>query len=154
MSQSRALSLPATFRPLRGRVIAYVFAVLLVACLTVISISLPSGGHVSFGLLDRLAIIVFGLAVAWFLHRMGSVRLDADEAGITVRNLFARRRLDWAEVVGVRLASGDPWLQLDISDGTALSAMAIQNADGQRARDAAMQLARLVVANTPPMPEG
>jgi hypothetical protein len=154
VTQSRARSLPASFRPLRGRVIAYAFAVLLVACLTVIAIALPTGGRTSFGLVDRLAIIGFGVAVAWFLHRMGSVRLDADEAGITVRNLFLRRRLDWAEVVGVRLASGDPWLQLDISDGTALSAMAIQNADGRRAHEAAMQLARLVVAHTPPVPEG
>ncbi|MGO4751310.1 PH domain-containing protein, partial [Streptomyces sp. 2MCAF27] len=41
-------------------------------------------------------------------------------------NLTTKRRLAWAEVLRVNLRSGDPWVYLDLSDGTSLAAMGIQ----------------------------
>jgi tRNA nucleotidyltransferase/poly(A) polymerase len=36
------------------------------------------------------------------------------------------KRLAWAEVVQVNLRSGDPWVSLDLADGTTLAVMGIQ----------------------------
>ncbi len=75
----------------------------------------------------------FGLAAAYVLHRLASVRIAADAGGLTVVNIFRRRRLEWPEVLGVRLSAGDPWVQLDLADGTTMAAMGIQGADGSAA---------------------
>jgi hypothetical protein len=52
--------------------------------------------------------------------------VTADASGVTVVNLTTRRRLEWAEVLGVNLRPGDPWVSLDLADGTTLPAMGIQ----------------------------
>ena len=62
--------------------------------------------------------------------------------------MLRRRRVDWAEIVAVRLGPDDPWVYLDLADGTALAAMGIQSADGDRARAAATELAALVAARS------
>lgn len=36
------------------------------------------------------------------------------------------RRLDWAEILRVNLRSGDPWVFLDLSDGSSLPTLGIQ----------------------------
>jgi len=87
------------------------------------------------------------MALGWALSRP---RVLADASGLTVVNMVKTRRLEWAEVVAVRMASGDPWVLLDVSDGTTLPAMGIQSADGERARQAARELRALVDRYTQP----
>ena len=41
-------------------------------------------------------------------------------------NIASRRRLAWAEILQVNLRPGDPWVFLDLSDGTSLPALGIQ----------------------------
>jgi hypothetical protein len=94
--------------------------------------------------LDRVLLVALGVFAGWFIGRFARVRVAADEAGLLVVNAFRRRRLEWAQVVGVRLGSGDPWVQLDLSDGTVLAVMAIQTADGARGRRMAAELASCV----------
>jgi hypothetical protein len=49
------------------------------------------------------------LALAW-VQRAG---VDIDPAGVTVRALLGRRRIDWSDVAGVRAGNrGDLWLVL------------------------------------------
>ncbi|MDQ4008421.1 MAG: PH domain-containing protein, partial [Actinomycetota bacterium] len=67
-----------------------------------------------------------------------------DDSGLRVVNVFKARRLEWAQVVQVRLNPGDPWAVLDIDDGTTVKAMAIQGSDGGRARRATDELRLLV----------
>ena len=59
-----------------------------------------------------------------------------------------RRRLEWPEVVGVRLLRDDPWMMLDLADGSALAAMGVQKADGAYAQEQATRFARMVAERT------
>jgi hypothetical protein len=95
---------------------------------------------------DRVGVALIGTAVTAVLLMMARPAVVADESGVTVVNLLARRRLAWSEVVQVGLGRDDPWVTLDLADGTTMSAMALQAADGDRARRGAAELARLVRA--------
>jgi hypothetical protein len=53
-------------------------------------------------------------------------KVVADENGVTVVNLTRTRRLAWAEILRVNLRPGDPWVFLDLSDGTSLPVLGIQ----------------------------
>jgi hypothetical protein len=131
------------FRGRLGPLVAYPIAAVVVVLLALIAVGLPGGAH-GYGPADRIGLVVIGLAVAWFLHRLASVRIVAEDSGVTVRNVLRSRRMEWAEIVSVRLGDDDPWVYLDLADGTHLPAMGIQSADGDRARAAAQELAALV----------
>lgn len=132
------------FRGRLGPLVAYPIAGAVVVLLVVIARALPTEGRSSFATLDRVGLVLVGLAVAWFLHRLAAVRIVTDETGLTVHNILRRRQVEWTEVVSVRFGADDPWVYLDLSDGTSLPAMGIQSADGDRARAAAIDLATLV----------
>ncbi|PJI85588.1 PH domain-containing protein [Luteimicrobium subarcticum] len=93
---------------------------------------------------QRVAIVVVGLLGAWFLELLVNTSARPTPDGLTVRNVVHRRRLEWAEVVAVRFAPADPWVVLDLADGTTLAVMAVQRADGARGVRDANRLARLV----------
>lgn len=139
-------------RVLRGRLgplVAYPIAAAVLVVLLLVAVNLP-GGAGGYGLFDRLALAVIAVGVAWFLHRLAAVRVVVEDAGVTVHNVLRSRRLAWAEIVSVRLGEDDPWLYLDLADGTHLAAMGVQAADGDRARRAADTLAVLVAEHTRP----
>jgi hypothetical protein len=92
--------------------------------------------------------VVFALLAVFVLHRLASVRVETSDGGILVANVIGRRRLEWAEVVGVRLSRDDPWMLLDLSDGTALAAMGVQKSEGERGQRQAREFARLVQEHT------
>lgn len=140
-------ALPVTWRPRRTRLVAYGTAAVVVALSIVLAIALP-GGSGGFRLLDRIGLVVFGLVVAALLHVLARPRVRADEDGVTVVNVFRRRRLEWAEILEVSLREGDPWVQLDLTDGTVLPAMGLQAADGERGRAMARDLRALVRSHT------
>jgi len=113
--------LPVTFRPTRTRVILLSGGVLLLATLTAIALLLTdvSGG-------ERASFIGTGLLGLGVLALLSRPRIEADTGGVTVVNLTVRRRLDWAEILRVNLRPGDPWVYLDLADGTHMPAMGIQ----------------------------
>ena len=136
--------LPVTFRPKWAPRVVYPAAALLVLGLLALAVWLPD----PYRLPDRAGIVGVALATAYFLHRLASVRIVADAQGLTVVNIVTRRRLDWAQVVAVRLRGADPWLTLDLSDGETLAAMGVQGSDGAYAREQARRLSRLVSSRT------
>jgi hypothetical protein len=139
--------LPHTWRPLGVRLAMLFFGgLLVVVCVA---------GWVAVGPEVRSRVTVYqqvtllliaGLAavVAWGLVRC---RLTASERGLVVVNGYRRREYDWAEVLAVHLPSGAPFATLDLADGTSSMSLAIQSADGDRARVAVRQL-RLLLART------
>ncbi len=141
-------AVPTVWRPRRGRIVPYVLAALVLIGFALVALALTGKGRGGATPFDRGMLIASGLAIAWVLHRYASVRVEADEKGVNVVNLFRRRRLEWAEVVTVRLAPGDPWVQLDLSDGTTLPAMGIQAADGEHGQESARALGRAVAAHS------
>jgi hypothetical protein len=91
-----------------------------------------------------LGLIALGV---WFALMRS--RVTAHEDGLTVVNGYKRRDLAWSQVVAVNLRRGAPWAGLDLSDGTSISALAIQSSDGSRATRAVQDLRRLIAENTP-----
>lgn len=143
-------SLPVTFHPYLARRVLAGLAVAVTVAIGVVTFAVPSASEQAGGFrtADRLGmgvIAVLALAGLWLLDRP---RIRADESGLEVTNVFRRRRLEWAEVVAVSLGPDDPWLVLDLDDGTTLSAMGVQTSDGQRAQVAAAQVRALVTART------
>ena len=136
-------TLPHTFRPRWARRVIWPVSVVVVGLFGYGVVGVPG-----FSVLERTYLAVFAVISGWLLYRLAAVRIACDERGLTVVNLVRRRRLEWAEVLAVRLDPGDPWLVLDLSDGTALPAMGVQGSDGGFARQQARDLARLVAEHT------
>ena len=136
------------FRPVRARAVVYVCAAAVLVTLVALAIALPSGGPHPWGPWSRLGVVLFALLAVFVLHRLASVRVETSDDGILVANVIGRRRLEWAEVVGVRLLRDDPWMLLDLSDGQALAAMGVQKSEGERAQRQARDFARLVTEHT------
>lgn len=132
------------FRPRWARLVSLPLAAVTAVFLGGIAVLLDdiTGGPVGWG--DRAGFLVVGVGIAWFLLRQAGVRADPDADGLTVRNLLRTRRLAWAQIVSVRFGPDRPWVQLDLADGTTLPVMAVQRADGARARAEARRLATLV----------
>jgi hypothetical protein len=81
-------------------------------------------------------------------------KVVADEGGVTVVNIASRRHLDWAEILQVNLRPGDPWVFIDLSDGTSLPALGIQPGIAkQRAIEDARTLRALAEARSTVDPE-
>ncbi|MET8009586.1 PH domain-containing protein [Streptomyces sp. NPDC005271] len=114
-------ALPVTFRPTRTRAVLMAVGVAVVIVLTAIGLlleNLTPGQKTSF--------IVTGLLFFGVLVLLCRPKVVAEADGVTVVNLTTKRRLEWAEVLRVNLRPGDPWVYLDLADGTSLPAMGIQ----------------------------
>ncbi|GAA3158500.1 PH domain-containing protein [Streptomyces rameus] len=114
-------TLPVTFRPGHTRVILLTAGVVMFLVISAIALLLEQLGPG-----DRLTFIITGAVIFWVLAQLARVKVIADDSGVTVVNIVSRRRLAWAEILRVNLRPGDPWVFLDLSDGTSLPALGIQ----------------------------
>ncbi|MEV7888203.1 PH domain-containing protein [Streptomyces sp. NPDC002817] len=114
-------TLPVTFRPGRTRAVLLTAAVALFVVITAIALLLEKLGPG-----ERLSFIFTAALLAGVLALLARVKVVADESGVTVVNIAGRRHLDWAEIVQVNLRPGDPWVFLNLTDGTSLPALGIQ----------------------------
>ncbi|WDT90889.1 PH domain-containing protein [Streptomyces sp. SCSIO-PteL053] len=126
-------TLPVTFRPTLTRVVLLSVGLATFLVITVIAMMLERlnpGERASFVF---VAALFFGV-----LALLSRPKVAADDTGVTVVNLTRTRRLAWEEILRVNLRSGDPWVFLDLSDGTSLPALGIQPglAKQQAIRDA------------------
>ena len=142
------MALPHTWRPRRARIFCYAVALLLMVVLCVVAAILPHDGAREWNLPSRLGVIGVGIPIAYFLHRHANVQIIAREDDLEIVNLFQRHRLQWGEILAVRLRRGDPWVFLDLSNGETIAAMGIQGSDGEAAPRAARALADLVHAKS------
>nr|WSW70407.1 PH domain-containing protein [Streptomyces sp. NBC_00995] len=126
-------ALPVTFRPTRTRVVLLSVGAAMFAVITTVAFTLEqlSGG-------ERASFVFTALLFFGVLALLSRPRIVADDSGVTVVNLTRTRRLSWAEIVRVNLRAGDPWVFLDLSDGTSMPALGIQPgiAKEQAIRDA------------------
>ncbi|MFI1189477.1 PH domain-containing protein [Streptomyces californicus] len=114
-------TLPVTFRPTLTRVVLLSVGLAMFLVITVVALTLERlnpGERASFVF---IAALFFGV-----LALLSRPRVSADDTGVTVVNLTRTRRLAWQEILRVNLRSGDPWVFLDLSDGTSLPALGIQ----------------------------
>lgn len=130
------------FRPLWGRVAAWVVWVL--AAGGSLLVGLTASGPLGGAAVNKVSFVAFAVAVTWLLWRLGGVHAVPTASGLTVRNLIYTRRLEWAQIVEVRLGPNDPWVRLDLADGGTLAVMGVQRADGERGMAEARRLRSLV----------
>jgi hypothetical protein len=97
-----------------------------------------------FALVDRVGLVLFGLAITGLLYLLGRCRVTANAEGLTVVNPIRTLRYEWAEVIRVSMSEGEPWPTLDLADGSTVSAMGIQRSDGARAGQALAELRALL----------
>lgn len=140
----------APFRPVRGRVVPLVMAVIAVVLTVSVSIGMVVSGL--WGPADQLLLVALGLGIAAFLWRYASIRAVPGPDGLRVRNVLLSRTVTWDEILAVRFPEGDPWVTLELDDTDVLAVMAIQRVDGERGREEALRLAELVSRrrSTPP----
>ncbi|MGA5126365.1 PH domain-containing protein [Streptomyces pseudogriseolus] len=121
MSGTELPALPVTFRPGRTRAVLLTAGVALFVVVSLIGLLLNGLGPG-----ERISFVFTAALLAGVLFLLARPKVVADEAGVTVVNIVHRRRLEWAEILQVNLRSGDPWVFLDLSDGTSLPALGIQ----------------------------
>ncbi|MEU2716448.1 PH domain-containing protein [Streptomyces sp. NPDC007205] len=114
-------SLPVTFRPGHTRAVLLTAGVAIFLTISGVSLLLEQLGPG-----ERATFVVTGALIFWVLAQLARVKVVADESGVTVVNVASKRRLDWAEILQVNLRPGDPWVFLNLSDGTSLPALGIQ----------------------------
>ena len=141
-------------RPRRLLVVCRLVAVLVVVVFGVLALLLPQGQSesASFGLADQIAFFLLGCLIAAVPLAFSRVRVAADERGVWVRNGLGERFLPWGVVVGVHLAEGAPWAQLELQDDETVALLAVQANDGDRAVRSVLALRALLRASraTPP----
>ncbi|MFJ9434600.1 PH domain-containing protein [Streptomyces sp. NPDC101490] len=121
MSQPSAPALPVTFRPGRTRAILLTMATVMFVVITAVALMLDRLGPG-----ERVSFVFTAAMLAGVLVLLSRPKVVADTEGVTVVNITRTRRLAWAEILKVNLRPGDPWVFLDLSDGTSLPALGIQ----------------------------
>ncbi|MEV6513356.1 PH domain-containing protein [Streptomyces sp. NPDC051642] len=119
MSQLPAL--PVTFRPGRTRAVLLTAGIAIFVVITTVAMLLE---QLTPG--EKLSFVLTGALLFAVLAMLARVKVVADESGVTVVNIVSRRRLAWAEILQVNLRPGDPWVFLNLSDGTSLPVLGIQ----------------------------
>ncbi|MFF4357793.1 PH domain-containing protein [Streptomyces sp. NPDC001604] len=114
-------ALPVTFRPGRTRAVLLTSGAVIFAVITTVALLLE---QLSPG--EKLSFVFTGAILFGVLALLARVKVVADETGVTVVNIASRRHLEWAEILRVNLRPGDPWVFLNLSDGTSLPALGIQ----------------------------
>ena len=114
-------SLPVTFRPGRTRAVLLGAGAAIFVVITAVALLLETLGPG-----ERLSFVFTAALLFGVLVLLARPKVVADESGVTVVNIASSRHLEWAEIVQVNLRTGDPWVFLNLSDGTSLPALGIQ----------------------------
>ncbi|MFE4454169.1 PH domain-containing protein [Streptomyces sp. NPDC056796] len=114
-------ALPVTFRPTLTRVVLLAVGAAMFVVITAVALILENLGPGERTSFVFVALLFFGV-----LALLSRPRITADAEGVTVVNITRTRRLAWAEILSVNLRAGDPWVFLDLSDGTSMPALGIQ----------------------------
>ena len=141
----RALpSLPRTWRPFGVRIAVIGFGLMLFVVCAAAGVGFDDSVRARFNALQRITLLVMGAGFVTVGWALGRARVTAEMEALVVVNGFRTRQLDWEQVLAIHLPDGAPWATLDLADGTTISAMALQGADGKRARDGVRQVRALI----------
>jgi hypothetical protein len=97
-------------------------------------------------------MIGLGLLLAVGILLLARPRVDADDAGVRVRNILGSHDLPWPAVRSVRFERKSSWATLLLVTGEEIAVLAVQSVDGERAVAATEGLRALLAANRPPEP--
>jgi hypothetical protein len=150
-----AVTATVTAVPRTMRVVCAGLAVAVLAVMVVVGILLKSSstGVVTFRTSDQVAMIGLGVVLAAGILLLARPRVDADDAGVRVRNILGSHDLPWAAVRSVRFDRTSSWASLLLVTGEEIALLAVQSADGERAVAAVEGLRALLAAHRPPEPQ-
>lgn len=131
-------------RPRWAPVVGVVLAVLVVASVVTLFVFVEPNAATQLGIEDYGLVVAVAAILLGVLWRQSTVSAIPSVQGVAVRNLMGTTHLEWAQIMSVRFSVDRAWAQLDLADGDQIAVMAIQSADGERARRAAKRLAALV----------
>ncbi|MFI8517958.1 PH domain-containing protein [Streptomyces sp. NPDC085481] len=114
-------ALPVTFRPGRTRAVLLTIGVLMFVVISGVALMLERLSPA-----ERVSFFFTAALFLGVLVLLSRPKVVADADGVTVVNITRTRRLAWAEILKVNLRPGDPWVFLDLSDGTSMPALGIQ----------------------------
>lgn len=121
--------------PRRLRLLLAVLAAVVLVVAVVVVLALPSTTNtvVDYGVVDQVALAGIGILLAMGLLFLGRSRVDADAAGVRVRNVLVHHELSWQSVRAVRFERKSPWGSLALENGDEVSLFGLQAADGESA---------------------
>jgi hypothetical protein len=88
---------------------------------------------VSYRSSDQVAMVGLGLVLAAGIVFLGRSRVDADAAGVRVRNIVVQHQLPWQAVRAVRFDRKSAWGSLLLENGDEISLLAVQAVDKEHA---------------------
>lgn len=91
---------------------------------------------VNVGWLDKLSLILVGVAICGVLWLFTRSRLRAGPRGVEVRNLIGERCYEWDSVVGLSYPEKSPWARLLFAHDEHIPVLAVQARDGDAAVEA------------------
>ena len=106
-----------------------------VAVMVVVALSLKETPNtvVTYRTSDQFAMVGLGLVIAAGLVFLGRSRVDADAAGVRVRNVVVHHELPWQAVRAVRFDRKSAWGSLLLENGDEVSLLAVQAVDREHA---------------------
>ena len=109
--------------------------VVVVAVMVVVAAGLKETTNtvVTYRTSDQFAIVGLGLVIAAGLVFLGRSRVDADAAGVRVRNVVVHHELPWQAVRAVRFERKSAWASLLLENGDEVSMLAVQSFDREHA---------------------
>ncbi|HEY0127094.1 MAG TPA: PH domain-containing protein [Blastococcus sp.] len=121
--------------PRRMRLVLALAGVVVVAGMVVVAAGLKETTNtvVTYRTSDQFAIVGLGLVLAAGLVFLGRSRVDADAAGVRVRNVVVSHDLPWQAVRSVRFERKSAWASLVLESGDEVSLLAVQAVDKEHA---------------------
>ena len=109
--------------------------VVVVAVMVVVAAGLKETTNtvVAYGTADQFALFGIGLVLAVGILFLGRSRVDADAAGVRVRNVVVHHQLPWQAVRAVRFERKSAWASLVLENGDEVSLLAVQAVDKEHA---------------------
>ncbi|MCD0444675.1 PH domain-containing protein [Glycomyces sp. A-F 0318] len=134
------------YQPRKSRIGAWIGAVVAFGGFTALSFTLGSqtaeGGAVTWA--DQAGMIGLGVIGAGIALSFLRLRVRADEKGIEVVNVTAKRYFPWQIVTAINFTDKMTWATVELADDDEMSIMAIQVSDKERAVAAIKHLRALM----------
>ncbi len=121
--------------PRRMRLLCVVLGLVVVAVMVVVAAGLKETTNtvVTYRTSDQVAMVGLGLVLAAGIVFLGRSRVDADAAGVRVRNVVVSHQLPWQAVRAVRFDRTSAWASLLLENGDEISLLAVQAVDREHA---------------------
>ncbi len=137
-------------RPRRSSIYAVAVAVFLVVVFAVLGTMLRiSDTGVHFRVWDQVSIALIGVLMACGVLLFTRPRLRVGPAGVTVRNLFSDKLMEWDLVERIAFPEGASWARIDLPDDEYVPVLAVQINDRARAVEAVKRFRELQARYSP-----